>query len=1082
MEIINNISKTLKDDLAVELKKEARVSIAASCFSMYAYRELKKQFEGISELRFMFTSPTFLAENPEPKHREFYIPRLSREKSLYGSEFELKLRNELTQKAIAKECAGWIKKKVKFRSNTTNELMGGFMAIETPEATVSYNPVQNFTTVDLGCEKGNTAYTMITKAESPYSHDFLRLFDDIWEDPKKMQDVTDEVIESISAVYQETPPAFIYFITLYNIFREFLEDLSEDELPNEKTGYNESLIWKKLYPFQRDAALAIINKLERYNGCILADSVGLGKTFTALAVIKYYENRNKSVLVLCPKKLQDNWNTFKGNYVNNPIAADRLNYHVLFHTDLSRENGSSNGIDLNRLNWGNFDLVVIDESHNFRNGGAAVSGTNTDAGGVRENRYLRLLNRIIKAGVKTKVLMLSATPVNNRFYDLYNQLKLAYEGDPETINEKLNLKKDRDIEYIFRQAQQAFNEWSRKEAREKTTENLLQMLNFDFFEVLDSVTIARSRKHIEKYYDAKNLRFPRRNKPITERPFLTTFKGAVNYNEIYQQLESLNLSIYTPSHYILPGRLFKYEEDTELRGRLTQTGREKGIQHMMNINLLKRLESSVHSFKLTLSRIRELIGNTIAKINSYDPEAEINLVDLAQNDFDLDDENTDLFTVGRKIKIALKDMDYISWRNDLAADMEVFDLLVSMVSDITPEYDNKLQTLFVIIKQKIENPINAGNKKILIFSAFADTVSYLYDNVSAYAKNTFNLNTAMITGTIDSKATIPKLKTDFNSILTAFSPLSKINQPGENNIDILIGTDCISEGQNLQDCDYCINYDIHWNPIRIIQRFGRIDRIGSQNSIIQLVNFWPDMDLDEYINLKDRVETRMKISVLASTGTLEDNPIDNEKGDLEYRRAQLKRLQEEVVDIEEMQAGISIMDLGLNEFRLDLLESMKRNPDIESSPHGLYAIVPSSVPELPPGIIYVLKNINKTINIDKQNRLHPFYMVYIDENGEVICDHLSPKKLLDEMCRLCQNRIEPYRELCGLFNLETKDGRDMSNYSKLLQGAIQSIVRTKEEKDIDSLFRQGGTTALDNNIKGIEDFELIAFLVVRKEK
>jgi ERCC4-related helicase len=964
MEIIDNISKSLKDDLVVELKKDARVSIAASCFSMYAYSELKKQFEGISELRFLFTSPAFLAEKAEPKHREFYIPRLSREKSLYGSEFEIKLRNELTQKAVAKECAEWIRQRVKFRSNATNELMGGFMAIETPATTVSYNPVQSFTTVDLGSIKGNSAYTMITKMEAPHSHAFLKLFNNLWEDTKKIKHVTDEVIESINAVYQENPPVFIYFITLYNIFREFLEDLSEDELPNEKTGYNESLIWEMLYPFQRDAALAIINKLERYNGCILADSVGLGKTFTALAVIKYFENRNKSVLVLCPKKLQDNWNTFKGNYVNNPIAADRLNYHLLFHTDLSREGGYSNGIDLNRLNWGNFDLVVIDESHNFRNGGAIGGVT-----GNRENRYLRLLNKVIKAGVKTKVLMLSATPVNNRFYDLYNQIKLTYEGESEIINEKLNLKKDQDIEYIFRQAQQAFNEWSKKDRLEKTTEKLLQKLSFDFFEVLDSVTIARSRKHIEKYYgDTENLHFPRRNKPITKRPFLTSLEGAVNYSEIYQQLDALNLSIYTPSYYIQKSKIGKYEELSNSHGNLTLTGREKGLQHLININLLKRLESSVCSFMLTLTRIQGLISKTIDIIDNYDPGAEINLMELGETDFDLDDENTGFLTVGRKVKIALKDMDYISWRDDLAADLEIFNLLIAMVQDIAPEYDNKLQTLLAIIKRKIGNPINPNNKKILIFSAFADTVTYLYDNVSVYVKNNFDLNTAMITGTVDGRTTVPGLKAEFNSVLTAFSPMSKINHPVENNIDILIGTDCISEGQNLQDCDYCVNYDIHWNPVRIIQRFGRIDRIGSHNTVIQLVNFWPDMDLDEYINLKDRVETRMKISVLTSTGTLEDNPIDDEKGDLEYRRVQLKRLQEEVVDIEEMQTGISIMDLGLNEFRLDLLEFMKYNPGIESSPCGLNAVVSSSMPELPPGIIYVLKNINEMINIDKRNR------------------------------------------------------------------------------------------------------------------
>ncbi|MDR1216336.1 MAG: DEAD/DEAH box helicase family protein, partial [Treponema sp.] len=565
MDIINNISKTLKDDLMVELKKDSRVSIAASCFSMYAYRELKKQFEGIAKLRFIFTSPAFLAEKNESKRREFYIPRLTREKSLYGSEFEVKLRNELTQKAIARECADWIRRKVEFRSNTTNENMSGFVAIQTNEDTVSYNPVQNFTTVDLGCEKGNTAYTMITKIESPHSHQFLQVFDDVWRDSKKMQDVTGEVIENISAVYQENPPAFIYFITLYNIFREFLDDISEDELPNEKNGFKDSIIWQKLYSFQRDAALAIINKLERYNGCILADSVGLGKTFTALAVIKYYENRNKSILVLCPKKLQDNWNTFKGNYVNNPIAADRLNYHVLFHTDLSREDGYSNGIDLSRINWGNFDLVVIDESHNFRNGGD-YGGPDGD----RENRYLRLLTHVIKAGVKTKVLMLSATPVNNRFFDLYHQLNLAYEGESDIFNEKLNLKKDRDIKYIFRQAQSAFNKWSKFETKEKTTENLLNMLDFDFFEVLDSVTIARSRKHIEKYYDTGSFgKFPQRNKPITKRPFLTTLKNAVNYNEIYGTLNSLNLSIYIPSDYILPSRMAKYQGNTDLGKRLT---------------------------------------------------------------------------------------------------------------------------------------------------------------------------------------------------------------------------------------------------------------------------------------------------------------------------------------------------------------------------------------------------------------------------------------------------------------------------------------------------------------------------------
>ena len=482
--------------------------------------------QGIDELRFIFTSPTFVSEKAKKEKREFYIPRLNRERSLYGTEFEVKLRNELTQKAISKECADWIRSKVTFKSNTTGENMMGFINVDDK----NYMPVQGFTTVDLGCERGNNAYNMVQKTDAPFSTAYIDLFNTLWNDTSRMQVVTDEVIENITAAYNENAPDFIYFVTLYNIFNEFLEDISEDVLPNEATGFKESKIWGMLYNFQKDAALAIINKLEKYNGCILADSVGLGKTFTALAVIKYYENRNKSVLVLCPKKLTNNWNTYKDNYVNNPIAADRLRYDVLYHTDLSRTRGTSNGLDLGRLNWGNYDLVVIDESHNFRNGGK-LSGEDNE----KENRYLRLLNKVVRAGVKTKVLMLSATPVNNRFNDLKNQLALAYEGNTDYIDDKLNT--TRSIDEIFRNAQRAFNTWSKWDAEERTTENLLKMLDFDFFEVLDSVTIARSRKHIEKYYDTADIgKFPTRLKPISKRPPLTDLKTAINYNEIFEQL------------------------------------------------------------------------------------------------------------------------------------------------------------------------------------------------------------------------------------------------------------------------------------------------------------------------------------------------------------------------------------------------------------------------------------------------------------------------------------------------------------------------------------------------------------------
>lgn len=1078
MELINNTTKTLRDDLAVEIKEGSRLSVAAACFSIYAFQELKKELQGIEELRFIFTSPTFTTEKAKKEKREFYIPRLSRERSLYGTEFEVKLRNELTQKAIAKECAEWIRKKVTFKSNVTNENMMGFINLDEK----NYMPITGFTTVDLGCERGNNAYNMVQKTEAPFSTAYIDLFDNLWKDNSKLQEVTDEVIDNITAAYNENSPNFIYFVTLYNIFNEFLEDVSEDHLPNEATGFKESKIWSMLYNFQKDAVLAIISKLEKFNGCILADSVGLGKTFTALAVIKYYENRNKSVLVLCPKKLTNNWNTYKDNYVNNPIASDRLRYDVLYHTDLNRTHGKSNGLDLDRLNWSNYDLVVIDESHNFRNGGK-LSGEDNE----KENRYLKLLNKVIRKGVKTKVLMLSATPVNNRFNDLKNQLALAYEGNTDLIDDKLNTTKS--IDEIFKNAQRAFNTWSKWDPADRTTENLLRMLDFDFFEVLDSVTIARSRKHIQKYYDTSDIgTFPTRLKPISLRPPLTNLKEAINYNEIYEQLTQLTLSIYTPTHFILPSKMEKYAEmyeDNKVNVGFTQANREQGIRRLTAINLMKRMESSVHSFNLTLKRIYSLIDSTIHSIDTYDKTSSVKLelTDISNIDeFDSEDQNGDeLFTFGKKVKIEIGDMDYKSWRDSLVKDRDILELLTLMVGDITPKYDSKLQELFQVIKNKLENPINQDNKKIIIFTAFADTAEYLFDNVSKYVKENFGLNTAMVSGSVEGRTTVPKLKSDLNTVLTCFSPISKdkhLLMPNDKTeIDFLIATDCISEGQNLQDCDYLINYDIHWNPVRIIQRFGRIDRIGSKNAFIQLVNFWPDVTLDEYIDLKAKVETRMKIVDMTATG--DDNLLsDEEKTDLEYRKAQLERLQEEVVDIEDMSTGISIMDLGLNEFRMDLLEYIKNHPDIDKAPFGLHSVAAASE-ETPAGVIYVLKNRSNSVNIDNQNRLHPFYMVYISNEGEVICDHLSPKQMLDKMRFLCKGKTEPIPELYRQFNKETRDGRNMSEFSKLLGDAIASIIEVKEESDIDSFLGGGQMSFLTNEIKGLNDFELICFLVVR---
>lgn len=939
MENFNNKTKVVKDDLVKKIKSGSKVSVAASCFSLYAYQALKDELENCEEFRFIFSSPTFVTEKTPKERKEFYIPRLNREKSLYGTEFEVRLRNELKQKAIAQECADWMRRKATFRSNTTRGGMNTFLVVENPEDVYLYYPMNSFTTVDLGCERGNNISNMVSRTEYPDSKDYLELFNGLWEDPDKFKDVTNDVIDMIGNVYQENSPELVYFMTLYNIFNEFLEDISEDVLPNEATGYKDSVIWNKLYNFQKDAAIGIINKLEQYNGCILADSVGLGKTFTALAVIKYYESRNKNVLVLCPKKLSENWMTYRGNLVNNPLAEDRFRYDVLYHTDLSRNSGmTAIGLPIDRINWGNYDLVVIDESHNFRNG----NGTDTH-GGEKENRYMRLMNRVIKPGVRTKVLMLSATPVNNRFYDLRNQLALAYEGDPDEINEKLNTKSD--IDTIFRQAQTVYNAWCKLPDEERTTQNLLSQLDFDFFEVLDSVTIARSRHQIQTYYDTKDIgTFPKRNKPISLYPKLTNKKGAINYKEVFECLSKLKLTIYTPTKFILPSKLSKYlteEETASLR-----QGRETGIQRLMNVNLLKRMESSVHSFLLTIQRVYKYLAETSKTIDDFIENGTGNLKEMTDlsaeaTEFDEDDQNTDFFSVGKKVQIDLRDMDYISWKRDIDEDIDMLAILISMVKDITPEYDYKLNQLIKVIQEKEAKPINPGNKKVLIFTAFADTAEYLYENIAPKAKE-FGLNTALVTGSVEGRTTIPNFKPEMNHVLSCFSPISKdrdIVYPEDknNNIDILIGTDCISEGQNLQDCDYCVNYDIHWNPVRIIQRFGRVDRIGSKSKVIQLVNFWPDLSLDEYINLKARVETRMRISVMTSTGD-DDLLNPEEKGDLEYRKTQLKKLQEEVVDLEDMNSGISITDMGLNDFRMDLLAYMEDHPDIEHMPFGIHAV------------------------------------------------------------------------------------------------------------------------------------------------
>jgi len=1094
MELLDNISRLLGDDLKKTLRPGARLKVAASCFSMYAFEALKAELEKIEGLDFIFTSPTFVANEVTDKihkeRKEFHIPKLDRERSLYGSEFEIQLRNKLTQRAVAKECAEWIRSKAKFKSNRTKAPMQQFACVQAGGTDTAYMPLHGFTAVDLGYQQGNAVSNLVNKMdEAPFAATYLSLFDQIWNDPEKLEDVTAQICEHIASVYQENSPESIYFVMLYNIFNEFLDDIDEDVLPNDRTGYQDTLIWNKLFNYQKDAATGIINKLETYSGCILADSVGLGKTFTALAVIKYYELRNRSVLVLCPKKLADNWLNYNRNLKTNIFARDRFNYDVLCHTDLSRTSGESFGTPLNRINWGNYDLVVIDESHNFRN---------NDAYKDKETRYQKLMRKVIQEGVKTKVLMLSATPVNNRFTDLRNQLALAYEGDSENLTKKLRT--DRSIEEIFRGAQAAFNAWSKLPPEERTARAILDSLDFDFFELLDSVTIARSRKHIQTFYDTKDIgQFPERRKPLSFHCPLTERSDVLGFNEIFEQLSLLKLAVYAPISYILPSRLKKYEEiyDTKVggKGTLRQADREKSLQALMTVNLLKRLESSVQSFRLTLQSLRANNEAILAKIAAFNQSGgAVTVGDLTEVLEGLDAEDDELpmpsdegDEIGSKIKISLADMDLPSWEHELKVDLQVIDALLASMNKITPQDDAKLQHLKAQLLGKIANPINPGNRKALIFTAFADTADYLYANLAPELLATLAIHTAKVTGKGSPQSTI-KSKTqkrsyDFQELLTLFSPRSKekaVVLPDEpHEVDLLIGTDCISEGQNLQDCDYLINYDIHWNPVRIIQRFGRVDRIGSPNSSIQLVNYWPDISLDEYINLKERVESRMMIADVTATG--DDNVLSAQANDVSYRKEQLRRLQEEVIELEDLKTGVSITDLGLNDFRMDLLNYVKSHGELSNAPNGMHAVVPAR-PEmgLRPGAIFTLRNRNAGINLNQHNRLHPYYLVYINREGEVIHDHTEVKRLLDLVRTCCKGQDKPIVDVCQHFNQETADGRRMEPYSDLLGKSIRSMIQVKEEKDLDSLFSAGKTTALTDTISGLDDFELISFLVIQE--
>jgi len=1052
--------------------RKANIDIASSIFTIYAYDELKKVLDDTSKFRFLFNEPTFIEklESNQKEVKEFQLQMLKRERNVSEYFLEIGLKNNLDQNQVANQCYQFIQSKAEVKSVLkSGTITSSNIYVKNrneKDFVISGNGI-NFSLDGLGYSNRTRWDFNTVLTEKNVINDFESFFNSIWNNPNLVVDVKETLLEHITNLYKENAPELVYFVTLYHLFNEKLTNMDDMAKIKEKTGIHNTKIWQMLYNFQQDAAVGAIKKLELYNGCIIADSVGLGKTFEALAVMKYYELRNARVLVLAPKKLRGNWTGFKQNSITNPLVDDRFNYDVLNHTDLSRDFGTSGEINLSKINWGNYDLVVIEESHNFRNN-PALKGKKT--------RYQKLMEDIIKSGIKTKVLMLSATPVNNRLADLKNQIMFITEDKDDAFNDNLNIES---IENTLRIAQYRFGEWSKLPKEEQIIENLLPMLDYSFFNLLNTVTIARSRKHIQKYYDTKDIgEFPNRLKPISVKTDIDVKNQFPELNEINGLIAKLNLPVYSPLLYVMPSKMDEYEKLYEQivkggQGSFKQSDRERNLVNLMRVNILKRLESSIHSFKLTVERIKDKMDAMLSKIEQgLDYQ-----VDLEE---EIDDDEVDDLELGTKVKVKLKDLDLIRLKADLKEDQAALEYLLQVTSKVSVEEDAKLIQLKKQITDKIKQPLNVGNKKVIIFTAFADTAAYLHDNLSDWLYTTFGIYTGIVTGSQVTKSNVPKARNNFEEILSMFSPKSN-KATVKHQINVLIATDCISEGQNLQDCDYLINYDIHWNPVRIIQRFGRIDRIGSENKDIQLVNFWPNLDLDEYINLESRVRNRMTMVDISATG--EDDLLNPESKNLKYRKDQLKQLQDEVVDLEDLSGGISITDLTLDDFIMSLDKYLKSHPGLlESYPTGIYAVTDINEKlknDISSGVIFCLKQKNFTESEKGQNSLYPYHLVYVKEDGTIEIKNTNPKKILDIYKAITSNKNETIKKLVNEFNQETKNGNKMDKYTGLLEKAIFDIKGYIEEKGVKSLFRLGKSTILDNKVTGLDDFELITFLVIK---
>jgi hypothetical protein len=1065
----NSGSERVIDRLHASIKKSSHIDIATTELSLFAFGELREVLERCTNARLAITEPKAQIEQSLGSSLG----------SLLGSPAERSYRNRLEATYIAKQMESWLTNRSEVRYLPSLLPQSVFILrdhVQMPN--LALLGACAMSTEGLGFTPGNQLGLVQETENEKELASIAQWFTQVWKSLPETQEAKKKLLSELIEISKPKSPALIYHYILKHLFEAQNGDFDEEKVIKTATGIKDTFVWKKLFRFQRDGVVGAIEKLERFGGCIIADSVGLGKTFEALAIIKYYELRNDRVLVLCPKRLRDNWTLYKANDRRNSLAPDRFNYDVLNHTDLSRDKGFSGDIDLANINWGNYDLVVIDESHNFRN---KASHKNKDT------RYDRLMDKVIRSGVKTRVLMLSATPVNNRLADLKNQIAFITEGDNGALREQGIA----NIETTIALAQAQFNRWLEWPSSERTTESLLDTLGFDYFKLLDLLTIARSRKHIAKYYGTKDTgNFPERLKPINVRSNVDTLGNFPSIQAINDEIRRLHLAVYTPLSYVMPAKKEAYERKyaTEVRGGegfFKQTDRENSLIQLMRVNVLKRMESSVSSFALTVGRQLTDVEAMIVRIDRQ--ETSIEEVDV--EDIDIDDPAFEPLLVGRKVKVLLADVDLIQWRQDLEEDRKRLSHLLAIAQSVEASRDAKLLALKELITRKAKNPININNRKLIVFTAFADTAEYIYRELSIPAEQ-LGLHAAIVTGTGTNRTTLSGIKHDLTSILTAFSPRSKerpIEFAGEGEIDLLIATDCISEGQNLQDCDYLVNYDIHWNPVRIIQRFGRIDRIGSKNNRIQLVNFWPNMELEEYIDLERRVSGKMVLLDISATG--EENIIEADSGDqmhdLEYRREQLLKLQEQVIDLEDLSSGVSITDFGLSDFRIQNAQYRKEHKDILAEvPEGSFAaLLETTEPsQIKPSAIFCLKAaIDSQIEADKGYPLYPYYLVYVTSEGSILLEYSQVRQILDLLKTHCQDQDEIDTVAFDSFERSTKGFANMEDSRKLLATALASITGKRTARSTASLFAPGGTHVLKGEVAGSDDFEVIAFLVLVPE-